>query len=169
MLRNPNGGVRNLGFLSTACAGLREQTETMTVEEIWLNPRIVPRLGTELIYREHLHDTCRGGTWSPAPPPRHPGPRGPGPRGSSYLLEKLPCSWVMSGTDSAKPTGEQRSSCLERILGSTFQTEPDPQFTPRAPAHHAHQGHCAPKWVSRMSMVVFTLKCMCATMISDGF
>ncbi len=46
---------------------------------------------------------------------------------------------------------------------------PDPQFTPDAAAHHAHQGHSAPKWVSHMSMVVFTLKCVCTTMITDGF
>ena len=43
--------------------------------------------------------------------------------------------------------------------------DPDPQFTP----HHARQGHSAPKWVSHMSMIVFTLKCVCATMVAVGF
>ncbi len=34
---------------------------------------------------------------------------------------------------------------------------------------HARQDHSALKRVSHMSVVVFTLKCVCATMITDGF
>ncbi len=40
-------------------------------------------------------------------------------------------------------------------------TATDPSATPRAPAHHARQGHSTPKWVSCLSMVMFTLKCVC--------
>ena len=45
----------------------------------------------------------------------------------------------------------------------------DPRATPRAPAHTHAKVTAYQEWVPSMSMVVFTLKCVCTTMIADGF
>ena len=55
-----------------------------------------------------------------------------------------------------QPPWEYNGGLLNSLLSHTTCTS-------------AHARHSAPKWVSCTSMVVFTLKYMCATIIIDGF
>ncbi len=60
---------------------------------------------------------------------------------------------------------------LHWLKRQRMRKKKQPEFRSRVtrnshPSTHTYQGHSAPKWVSYMYMVVFTLKCMCTTMVT---
>ncbi len=60
------------------------------------------------------------------------------------------------------------STCHNCQIGEPDISFGHPRATPCAPAHTHAKVTAHQEWVSHMSIVVFTLKCMCVTMIADG-